>query len=134
MRVGGETAGKEILVWQSNDADRPLVLDGETALDEFAASFYARPKRTPMTVEERVHLLIESRYGTFVAPDSRDAASTPPMGGQTTTRSCGPHRTESDRLQATADGGRRRHTGIPTPRHGQGCRARVAPRLHESSG
>ncbi len=68
-----------ITVWRSNDADHPLSVDSDEALDAFAVSFYARPKSTPMSIEERVHLFMESRYGIFVAPDSRDAGGHPSL-------------------------------------------------------
>jgi hypothetical protein len=35
-----------------------------------------------MTVEERVHLFMESQYGTFVPPDSRDANDDPSMSAE----------------------------------------------------
>ena len=68
-----------IRVWQENDTARERLIDWDEALDAFADSFYAQPKSLPMSIEERVHLFMEYRYGTFVAPDSRDADGHPSM-------------------------------------------------------
>ena len=68
-----------IRVWQENDTARERLIDWDEALDAFADSFYAQPKSFPMSIEERVHLVMEYRYGTFVAPDSRDADGHPSM-------------------------------------------------------
>ena len=68
-----------LTVWPNNNGDRELAVDWDEALDAFAESFYAQPKSTPMTIEERVHLFIEARFGTFVAPDSVDANGHPSM-------------------------------------------------------
>lgn len=68
-----------IRVWHENDSAQEHLVEWGEALDAFANSFYAQPKRFPMSIEERVHLFIESRYGTFVAPDSVDAGGRPSM-------------------------------------------------------
>lgn len=70
---------RAITVWPRNNADQPRSIDWDEALETFADSFYAQPKTTAMSIEERVHLFIESRYGIFVAPDSVDAQGNPSM-------------------------------------------------------
>lgn len=68
-----------ITVWPNNDADHPMAVQWEAALDAFGESFYAKPKSLPMSVQERVHLFMESRYGTFVSPDSADSHGNPSL-------------------------------------------------------
>lgn len=71
-----------ITVWQRNDSTRRLEIEWKDALDAFAQSFYAGPKSLPMSIEERVHLFMESNYRTFVAPDSRDANGQPSLSAE----------------------------------------------------
>ena len=71
-----------ITIWVNNDSSREREVDSDEALEAFAGSFYAQPKSLPMSIEERVHLFMESRYGTFVAPDSLDAHDHPSMSDE----------------------------------------------------
>lgn len=89
-----------ITVWPRNDADRPLAVDSGKAIEAFAESFYAEPKSTPMSIEERVHLFMESRYGIFIAPDSVDAQGQPSMSADEYRRFMSK---AEDRLQQSAD-------------------------------
>lgn len=68
-----------ITVWPNNNADHPMSVDWNDALEAFGHSFYPKPKATPTSIEERVHSFIEGRYGIFVAPDSVDARGYPSM-------------------------------------------------------
>lgn len=72
-----------IRVWLDNNSGLETAVTWSAALDAFSVSKWSsRSLKTFRSVEERLNVLMNHRYGSFIAPDSSSAQGNPSMSAE----------------------------------------------------